>query len=114
MTHFRPSTFASLRRTWKDVLGLLFAVSAACLLALTSPRAHTVANQVAAYGFTEGSGATATDVSGNGNTAALLNGVMWTNGKYGTGLRFDGLDDHLTIARRGTFSIREHSKPGSS
>ena len=45
---------------------------------------------VAAYGFEEGTGTTAADLSGNGNTGTL-NGATWTTaGKYGKGLVFNG------------------------
>ena len=45
----------------------------------------------AAYGFSEASGTTASDSSGNGNTATLTSASLWTtNGKYGTGLLLGG------------------------
>jgi alpha-mannosidase len=50
----------------------------------------------ALFGFAEGSGGTATDVSGT-QTATLQNGTLWTSGRYGSGLGFDGVDDHVTV-----------------
>ena len=52
---------------------------------------------VAAYGFSEGSGTTATDVSGNVNTGTV-SGATWTAaGKYGSALIFDGVNDRVTV-----------------
>ena len=52
---------------------------------------------VAAYGFSEGSGTTATDVSGNLNTGTV-SGATWTAaGKYGSALIFDGVNDRVTV-----------------
>ncbi|MGH9845674.1 MAG: LamG-like jellyroll fold domain-containing protein, partial [Blastocatellia bacterium] len=46
---------------------------------------------VAGYGFSELSGSTTADASGNNNTGALEGGVTWTTGgKYGNALSFDG------------------------
>ena len=46
----------------------------------------------------EGSGTTAADASGNGNTGALLNGPTWTTGTSAGALNFDGVNDTLYIA----------------
>ncbi len=45
----------------------------------------------------EGSGATATDSSGTGNTGSLVNGPAWTTGKIGGALAFDGVSQSVTI-----------------
>jgi len=44
----------------------------------------------------EGSGPTAADLSGNGNTGNLANGVQWAS----QGLSFDGNDDYLDVGKR--------------
>jgi Concanavalin A-like lectin/glucanases superfamily len=44
---------------------------------------------VAGYSFDAGSGATAADVSGEGNTGEI-SGATWARGRYGDALRFDG------------------------
>jgi glucose/arabinose dehydrogenase len=52
---------------------------------------------VAAYGFNEGSGPTAGDLSGIGN-AGSVSGASWTtSGKYGKALSFDGTNDVVVI-----------------
>ena len=54
-------------------------------------------NLVAYWKFDEGSGTTAADSSGNGNTGTLINGPLWTAGKAGNALYFDGIDDNVTV-----------------
>ncbi len=52
---------------------------------------------VAAYGFNEGSGTTATDESGTGNTGLVI-GPTWTaSGKYGGALEFNGSNAWVLI-----------------
>ena len=46
----------------------------------------------------EGTGTTANDGSGNGNSGTLQNGPTWTTGKSGGALNFDGSNDTLFIA----------------
>ncbi len=56
---------------------------------------------VAQWKFNEGSGLTAYDSSGNGNTGTLQNNMAttsWTSGKYGSALSFDGTDDWVSVA----------------
>lgn len=48
--------------------------------------------------FDEGSGDTAADTSGNGNTGTLVNGPVWVDGRYGKALSFDGVDDFVLVA----------------
>ena len=50
--------------------------------------------------FDEGSGTTAVDSSGNGNTGTLngsMTGNDWVPGKYGSSLDFDGSDDYINV-----------------
>jgi hypothetical protein len=44
-----------------------------------------------------GSGTTWTDLSGNGNTGTLVNGVGYNSGNLGS-LSFDGVDDNISIS----------------
>jgi fibronectin type 3 domain-containing protein len=55
------------------------------------------AGLVAAYGFSEGSGTTTADQSGNGNTGSL-SGTTWAaRGKYGGALAFNGISSRVNI-----------------
>ena len=51
---------------------------------------------MAAYAFNEGSGATATDASGHGNTGTVSN-PSWTTGKNGSALAFNGNNTAVSI-----------------
>ncbi|MDP2765910.1 MAG: LamG domain-containing protein, partial [Candidatus Methanoperedens sp.] len=57
------------------------------------------AGAVAYWKLDEGSGVTAYDSSGNGNTGNLINmeNSDWVGGKVGGALEFDGTDDHVLI-----------------
>jgi len=45
------------------------------------------------WSFDEGSGNIANDSSGNNNKGILINGPKWVNGKFGSALQFDGIND---------------------
>ena len=52
---------------------------------------------VAAYGFNEAAGTAVGDASGHAN-AGVLNGPVWNaQGKYGSALSFDGINDWVTV-----------------
>jgi hypothetical protein len=52
---------------------------------------------VLALGFEDGSGTTARDSSGRGNTGTLA-GPTWTSGRFGGAVTFDGINDWISIA----------------
>jgi hypothetical protein len=60
--------------------------------------ASFTSNLVAYWKFDEGTGTTTADSSGNGNTGILTNGPLWTAGRIGNALYFDGIDDNVTVA----------------
>jgi flagellin-like protein len=71
---------------------------------VTSPSgfsASKVANPceraVGCWKFDEISGTLAYDNSPHGNTGTLINGPIWTSGKYGNAIQFDGIDDYVNI-----------------
>jgi flagellin-like protein len=47
--------------------------------------------------FDEGSGNIAYDSSGNGYNGILVNGPTWTSGKYGGALKFNGVNNFVTM-----------------
>ena len=51
---------------------------------------------VAGYRFSEGTGTTTVDLSGNNSTGSLVNGPAWTAGQYGSALAFSG-DDYVDV-----------------
>ena len=65
----------------------------------------TVAGLVAAYGFSEGTGTTTADASGNGITGTLQ-GATWTSsGKYGNGLSFNGTTSYVDLGNPAALKI---------
>jgi len=60
---------------------------------------------VAHWDMDEGSGSTINDKSGNGNDGTLVNGPTWTQGKYGSALSFDGVDDYVSIPNNSDLDI---------
>jgi hypothetical protein len=68
----------------------------------TAPEAESIqraalSGLVAAYGFEEASGNTATDSSGN-NLSGTLTGASRVDGRFGKSLEFDGVGDWVTVA----------------
>src|SRR3989344_469104 len=56
------------------------------------------------WSFSEGSGTSAADSSGSGNTATLTNDPSWGSGQVGSALSFDGTDDRLQITQSTSLS----------
>jgi hypothetical protein len=52
---------------------------------------------IAYWKLDEGAGTKAGDSSGNGNTGTLLNGPVWTAGRSGKALSFDGINDYVRV-----------------
>ncbi|MDI6807330.1 MAG: hypothetical protein QMD14_06045 [Candidatus Aenigmarchaeota archaeon] len=64
----------------------------------------------------EGSGTTAADSSGNGNTGTLYSGTVvcsggncpnWVDGKFGKALSFDGVDDYVEVPSSTSLQITD-------
>ena len=65
-----------------------------------------VDNRLAAYwSFDEGSGTTASDSSGNGNTGTLHGGATWTDGKSAKALDFNGVDGYVQIPQSSSLDV---------
>ena len=58
--------------------------------------------------FDEGSGNIAYDSSVYGNNGTI-NGATWTDGVVGKGLRFDGVNDYMSVSNNEDLSPKEHS-----
>jgi hypothetical protein len=54
--------------------------------------------------FDEGSGTSAGDASGNGNNGTLVNAPTWNTGQSGSALRFDGVNDHVSVPNSATLN----------
>ncbi len=63
----------------------------------TSKVAHPCEKAVGCWDFDEGAGTVVYDSSPYGNTGTLVNGPVWTSGKYGGAITFDGTNDYINI-----------------
>ena len=59
-------------------------------------------NLVAAYAFDENQGTAAADASGHGKVGTLV-GAHWAEGRFGSALFLDGIDDRVDLPALGTF-----------
>jgi len=57
------------------------------------------------YHFSEGTGATTADSSGNGNNGILQNSPTWISGKIGNGSSFNGVDQYVDAGNGGSLDI---------
>jgi hypothetical protein len=79
-----------------------YALTAAEIAAIVPPPNQLVAH----WKFDEGSGTTAADATGNGNTGEV-NGPQWTKSRFGSALSFDGVDDYVQIKTPSNFVMTE-------
>jgi hypothetical protein len=92
-----------IRSIWVRALAVTGAVSAGSV-------GLAYGQTVARFTLDEGHGTTAGDTSGNANNATI-SGAVWTPGRCGTALAFDGVDDYaitntsLTFARNAPSTI---------
>jgi hypothetical protein len=55
--------------------------------------------------FDEGTGTSAADSTGNGNTGTLTNSPTWQTGQYGNAVNFDGSNDYVSVPDPGAGSV---------
>jgi chitodextrinase len=66
---------------------------------------HAAPGLVSGYGFSEGTGTTTADASGNGRTGTLVGGPAWTTGKNGSGLSFNGSTSYVDLGNPTAFQL---------
>ena len=94
-TGLAPATSYSYRVRAADAVGNLSGYSNVATAA--TPATPPANGPAAAYAFNEGTGSTTADASGNGFTGTLTNGALWTTGKNGNAVSFDGVDDKVSL-----------------
>ena len=67
----------------------------------------TVEGKALDINFDEGSGTTAQDASLESNDGVLTNGPVWTAGKSGNALEFDGTNDFVNVSSSESLSISD-------
>lgn len=98
--HVRLTVTDSLNRSASTVKTITVSAAAPTT---PPPPAPTSGDLVASYEFEE-SGGTVTDGSGMGNTGTVV-GARRTTGKTGKALRFDGINDYVTIPDRSSLDL---------
>ena len=89
----------------KDLAGNALAADYRWSFTTAAPSAPIVNGLVAAYAFSEGTGLTVVDLSGQNNVGTVSGAAWTTSGRYGSGLRFDGVDDWVTVADAATLDL---------
>jgi glucose/arabinose dehydrogenase/PKD repeat protein len=90
----------------RDVSGNFGVTSGVVSVTVSNPTTPPLPpNLVAGWNFDEGQGTTTADVSGNGNTATFQRNPAWAPGKYGSGIRLDGVDDFLSVLNSPTLNV---------
>ena len=89
---------------------IIFVLSLCSLFLIPSLSIANVAEDglVAYWPFDEGKGKEAMDVTGNGHDGEFNDDPKWVEGKFGTGLEFDGVDDHVIVPDDPAFAIEEN------
>lgn len=91
----------SITHCWTLMLLLLFAttlvVAQLGMAAMQSPGTPGDTSLVAEWHFDEGSGNLLIDSSGNGNDGIIYGATWTTEGKFGSALQFDGMNDYVEI-----------------
>ena len=100
-----------MRNKFIKLMSWMVAASFAGLIALayTAPSqiGNADVNTVALWHFDEEEGDTVYDASGNDNHG-VINGATWTSeGKFGYGLEFDGVDDYIRVLDDPTLDLTD-------
>jgi hypothetical protein len=66
---------------------------------------NNVTNLLTAIGFSEGTGTTAADISGNNHNGVLTSGPTWVAGKYGQGINLGGTNSYVNIADHSDYTL---------
>jgi hypothetical protein len=81
-------------------------VRAAMSAPIAGRGAHGSSGLVAAYAFDAGHGRSVTDASGNGNTGSIR-GATWTSaGRFGPGIRFNGIGEMVRVPASPSLNLR--------
>lgn len=90
---FAGVVIAGANGAWRIVADTLQALVATPAIAST----HLSSGLVGYWPFDEASGTTASDASGGNHPGTLVGGPVWTAGKFGNAVSFDGVDDYVNI-----------------
>jgi hypothetical protein len=105
LTSLEPSTTYYFQLQSADASGNSRTYPTTSTLTFITDKADLTSGLIGYWQFEEGSGITAADSSGAGRNGTLA-GPIWTTGRSGRGLMFDGVNDYVSIP---TFDV-----PGSA
>ena len=103
MTILQPTKTAMNTRKAKGIAALAIAI--VCLGTHRDAAGDADRSPVGHWTFDEGDGLVARDVSGRGNHGTLGGGAKWAKGRIGGALKFDGVDDFVSIPNESHFDI---------
>jgi len=83
-------------------VSILLFIMIGCVLSVH--RVEASSGLVGSWSFDEGTGTSVHDSSGNGNNGTLMNAPVWSTGKYGDALTFDGIYDYVEIPHNETLT----------
>lgn len=92
---------------FKLIIGLVFV---SLVLTSLSYAKLDLESAVAIWLFDEGKGNEVKDFTENGNDGELTNGPEWVEGKFGTALKFDGVDDYVAVSSPGGFPAGSNAR----
>jgi hypothetical protein len=95
-------TYSNIRGTFKTLFRSFIGVS---VFILCVSGLHFAPGVITELTFNEGSGTTAADLSGHAHNGTLINGPVWTAGKYGQGISLDGINDYVNIADHSDYTL---------
>ena len=107
------------KKLWKLPISIVIAVAIVLLgggiLIYALTKSTTAAGPVGYWTFDEGAGNTAYDVSGNNNNGTLTNFNFdttsgWTTGKVAGALKFDGVNDYVSVANSASLGVASTNK----
>jgi len=78
-------------------------ITISLMLAFQSVAKVDLKSAIAVWLFDEGSGDVVKDYTENGNDGKLTNGPVWTEGKIGKAVKFDGVDDYVNVTSQNGF-----------
>jgi len=83
-------------------------VSGICCSGICTIEPIEVGGLIGHWEFDEGTGTVAYDSSSRNNTGYLHKSPLWTLGKFGQSLSFNGLDEYVRVSNKDDFNIEEN------
>src|SRR3989339_1099794 len=86
-------------KSWDDVLNL------SDISNIISRKTSAITQFKGQWHLDEGTGTIAQDTSGNNNIGTLTNGPIWVDGKSGKAVKFDGVNDNISVPNSASLNM---------